>query len=179
LFDAAARSSALRHRPEQQEKFMTTDTRDALFFTVDFDAMRGKTPEQRLRHMIEAGGYDWPNAYITPRLFAVEGTGEKKFRSKLFAFGRFISPEAVAVEMKKENFTPGDHVHGLAFGATFPEEQRKHPIACLGSSAHLCGGRHAVCLDGSDAERYLFLYGWEDDWGDDWRFLGVQQVSDT
>jgi hypothetical protein len=79
--------------------------------------------------------------------------------------------------MKVENFTPATHVHGLALGATFPEEQRKYPIACLGSSAQVLGNRRVVYLYGVDAERHLSLCHWDDDWHDYWRFLGVQEVS--
>jgi hypothetical protein len=75
--------------------------------------------------------------------------------------------------MKAEKFAPATHVHGLAFGATFPEEQRKYPIACLGSSAQVYGRRLVVCLDWYGAERDLDRCSW----GVYWRVLGVQEVS--
>jgi hypothetical protein len=81
--------------------------------------------------------------------------------------------------MKADNFTPGDHVHGSAYGAAFPKDQLEHPIACLGSSAQVYRYRSVVCLYRDDAERYLYLYGWGGDWYDGWRFLGVQEVSET
>jgi hypothetical protein len=52
-----------------------------------------------------------------------------------------MSSEDAVAAMKKEKFTPGTHVHGLAFGAAFPEEQRKYQIACLGSFARVRGSR--------------------------------------
>jgi hypothetical protein len=61
--------------------------------------------------------------------------------------------------MTKENFTPAGHVHGLAFGAMFPDEQRKYLIACLGSSAQVVGRRFVVCLCRDDAKRGLGLGG--------------------
>jgi hypothetical protein len=134
---------------------------------------------QTLEAMIAAGKYDWKNDAITANRFPVEGTGVKTFRNKLFHFGRNISSEDAVTVMEKEKFTPATHVHGLAFGATFPDEQRKYPIACLGSSAQVNGRRLVVYLDGHDAERYLSLFVWDDDWYGYWRFLGVQEVSDT
>jgi hypothetical protein len=75
------------------------------------------------------------------------------------------------------NFAPATHVHGLAFGAAFPEQQRKYSIACLGSSARVGVGRGVVCLYGSASGRDLDLGDWFGGWGDDWCFLGVQEVS--
>jgi hypothetical protein len=98
---------------------MNTDTIAALTIAVDFDTS--------LPNMIAAGKYDWVNPDITPDKFPVEGTGKKTFRTKLFDFGRSISSEDAVAAMKKETFTPATHVHALAFGAAFPEEQRKSP----------------------------------------------------
>lgn len=134
---------------------------------------------QSLEAMIVAGNYDWKNDAITAERFPVEGTGKKKFRNKLFHFGRNISSEDAVAAMEKEKFTPGGHVHGLAFGSTFPEEHRKYPIACLGSSARVLGGRGVVCLGRGGAGRGLGLGGRVGGWGGGWRFLGVQEVSDA
>lgn len=129
--------------------------------------------------MISAGKYDWKNDGITAANFPVEGNGNKKFRNKGFHFGRNISSEDAVAAMKEEKFLPGNHVHGTAFGKTFPDEQRKYSIACLGSSAQVYGGRIVVCLDWNGAGRRLGLYNWDGDWDDRWRFLGVQEVSDA
>jgi hypothetical protein len=130
-----------------------------------------------LQDMIAAGKYDWVNPNITADKFPVEGSGTKKFRSKLFDFDRYISSEDAVEAMKSEKFDPATHVHGLAFGAAFPHEQLKHPIACLGSSAQVYGGRSVVCLGRDGAGRGLRLCRWHVDWRDAWRFLAVQEVS--
>jgi hypothetical protein len=170
LLAGVARSSD-QPSPEQQEEFMNTDTITDLTVEVDY--------RKSVSDMIATGKYDWVNPSITADKFPVEGTGKKRFRTKLFYFGRYISSEDAVSAMKKENFTPGSHLHGLAFGAAFPEEQRKYPISCLGSSALVDGGRGVVCLRGNDVERYLSLYDWLGDWRGSWRFLGVQEVSAT
>jgi len=133
--------------------------------------------------MVAAGNYDWKHNAITADRFPIEGTGTKRFRPQLFHFGRIISSDdaiaAIKAE-KAENFTPASHVHGLAYGAAFPEEQRKYNIACLGSSAQVYCNRSVVCLrHGFDARRYLDLCRWAGicAWPDYWRFLAVQEVS--
>jgi hypothetical protein len=152
---------------------MNTDAIRYLSIVVDHDVS--------LQAMISAGNYNWANPNITADRFPVEGTGTKKFRTKLFDPGQFISSPDVAAAMQTEDFTPGGHIHGLAFAATFPEEQRKYPIACLGSSAEMSFGRHwVVCLDArNDGERNLNLYSRDDGWLRGWRFLGIQEVSGT
>ena len=131
---------------------------------------------QSLETMIAAGKYDWKNDAITADKFPVEGVGKKKFRNKLFHFSHNISSEDAITVMKKENFLTGGYVHGLAFGATFPEEQRKYPIVCLDLSAQVHGCRYVVCLRRCGAGRGLGLNCWDGVWHDSWRFLGVQEV---
>jgi hypothetical protein len=149
---------------------------DGDIITVDFDVMGNMTPGEKLQAMIAAGKYDWVNPDITAKRFPVEGTGKKAFHTKLFHFGRYISSEDAVEAMKVEKLTPATHVHGLAFGAAFPEEQRNHPIACLGSSAQVYGGgRRVVCLGRNGDERYLNL--WIGDWQGSWRFLAVREIA--
>jgi hypothetical protein len=95
----------------------------------------------------------------------------------LFSFGARISSENAVAAMKSDNYFPGGHDHGLAFGAANPDEQRKYPIACLGSSVRVLGRRFVVYLDGGGAKRFLDLKGWDSYWPDDWRFLAVQEAS--
>jgi len=145
--------------------------------TVDFDAMRDMTPEKRLQYMIAAGNYNWVDyPFITTEHFPIEGTGKMKFRCKLFGSGCYVfSVDAAVAAMKKENFTQGSHVHGLAFGAMFPKEQFEGSIACLGWFAHVRGRRFVVYLEGSSLGRSLYVGVWPA--GP--RFLGVQEVSDA
>jgi hypothetical protein len=151
---------------------MNTDTISGLTVEVDY--------QKSLSAMIAAGKYDWVNPDITADRFPIETTtSTKKHRTKLFHFDRPIISEAAVAEMMNEHFTPATHVHGLAFGAAFPEEQHKYPIACLGSSARVGGHRGVVCLDRRGGQRFLDLYDWLDDWENIWRFLAVQEISDT
>jgi hypothetical protein len=143
---------------------------DDLITEVDFG--------HSLENMIAAGRYDWTNSDITAKKFPVIGNGKKKFRNRLFHFNHGTSSEDAVATMERESFAPATHVHGLAFGAAFPNEQRMYPIACLGSSLGRLD-RLVVCLDGSGTGRALRLCYWYDGWDGDWRFLGVQEVSDA
>jgi hypothetical protein len=147
---------------------MDTDTIADRVIAVDY----GKS----LADMIAAGKYNQVNTGIAPDNFPVDGTGTKTFRARLFHFDRYICSEVAAAAMKRDNFMPASHVHGLAFAAAFPDEQRKYPIACLGSSARVNGYR-VVCLGRVGAGRYLSLFDWDGSWDRGWHFLGVQEVS--
>jgi hypothetical protein len=52
-------------------------------------------------------------------------------------------------------------------------------LACLGSCARVYGSRRVVRLGGGGDGRDLSLSGWYGGWSDNWRFLGVQEVSDA
>ena len=132
-----------------------------------------------LQELIAAGNYYWADAQITAHKFPVSGVGTKTLRVKLFHFGRDISSDDAVAAMKEGGFEPATHVHGLAFGAAFPDEQRKYPIACLGSSAWLVSCRCVMCLDRDAAERVLCLESCGGEWSGRWRFLGIQEVSAT
>jgi hypothetical protein len=130
-----------------------------------------------LHDMIAAGKYDWVDSGIAPAKFPVAGKGIIRFKPKLFHFSRYISSEDAVAAIEKEKFLPAKHEHGCAFGAANPDEQRKYPIACLGSSARVSAVLRVVCLGRGDAKRYLSLSYLRGDWDDPWRFLGVQEVS--
>ena len=129
-----------------------------------------------LRDIITAGKYDWMDDAITSKNFPVQGDGVKKFRTRIFHFGRYISSEDTVVAIRKELFLPATHVQGLVYDTMFPDDQRRHPIVCLGSSAQVHGNRRVVCLDRNGAERYLDLGFWGAGWCGISRFLGVQEV---
>jgi hypothetical protein len=159
---------------------MSTEPIDQLgLITVDFG--------QSLEAMIAAGKYGGVNPHFTAANFPVEGTGIKKFRTKLFPFGPRVSPIEVERLIRSESFEPvagapftfwepATHVHGLAFGATFPGRQCEYPIYCLGSSALLITRDFYMYLGSTRAKRYLNLDSRDGLWPDNLRYLGVQEV---
>jgi hypothetical protein len=134
-----------------------------------------------LQDMIAAGTYDWVNNNIPPRRFPIAGTGIVKFEPKLFHFDREISSEdvvkAIIADDRKNPWEPAKIEHLLAYGATFPEHQRQHPIVGLGSVAEVDSDRRVPCLDRDGAERDLYLYWWDRGWDGRYRFLAVRTLS--
>lgn len=144
-----------------------------LTITVDY----GETFEQ----MIVAGRYDWTSDNITAERFPIKGSGTATFETKLFHFNRRISSEeAVKLIISADPTNPWQVAqieHELAYGATYPEEQRQFPIVALGSSGKLVGYRFVSYLRRYGAERVLDLSGWDDVWCASFRFLAVRPLS--
>ncbi len=146
--------------------------------TVDY----GQTLEQ----MVAAGHYgkdgkNW-NKDITAERFPIVGTGVAEFECKLFDFGRDISSEdavkAIQVDDPTNPWKPARTEHTLAYGAQFPDEQRKNPIIGLGSGTRVRGFRSVLALL-ADGGRYLGLYYSDDGWNALYRFLAVRPVPKT
>src|SRR3990167_10054902 len=131
-----------------------------------------------LDQMIAAGNYDWKNSDITAKRFPVVGNGIEQFEAKLFHFDRNTvsqdNVDAIKADDPANPWEPGKIEHLLAFGAKYPEEQRKYPVIALGSVAEVDGGRRVPCLDRDDAERDL--YWWVDGWDGYCRFLAVRKL---
>ncbi|MBI2030537.1 hypothetical protein HYT05_02860 [Candidatus Kaiserbacteria bacterium] len=132
---------------------------------------------QTLEQMIAAGRYDWKNSDITAERFSLVGDGVVDFEIKLFHFKRSISSEDADEAIKNDGWESAKIEHLLAFGAKYPEEQRKFPIVGLGSSAQVSGGRYVPCLYGGDSLRCLDLAWWGGGWAGYYRFLAVRKLS--
>ena len=127
-----------------------------------------------LTDMIDAGGYDWTNSDVTAKRFPVSGSGKVEISAELVHFDRNITSDDAVKGMVKRGLRPATFAELLAFGAKYPEDQRKFPVVALGSSAEVHGNLSVPCLYGSDAERSLHL-GWCDGgWRGHFRFLAVR-----
>jgi hypothetical protein len=127
-----------------------------------------------LREMVEAGHYDWVNDDITAERFPIKGSGSVETSFELVHFNRNIESDEAVKEMAKRGLRPADLAELLAFGAAFPEEQRKYPIVELGSVARIGGSRYVACLYRDDSRRSLSLLRWGGSWDADYRFLAVR-----
>ena len=137
--------------------------------------------DMSLKDMISRADFDGKFPCITEELFPIEGTGVKLFRNKMFLFDRdYKKPEYVIAAMKKEGFVPGNHVHGIAFGAVYPDHQRRYTILCLGSSVCLADGptisQEVLALGSHEGRRMLFTHSLSTH-SEYYRYLGVQQIS--
>jgi hypothetical protein len=146
---------------------------------VDFNLTLGE--------MIVAGRYgpkgdNW-NKDITQERFPIVGAGIEEFEFKLFGEEGFedgFSSEKVIKIIKEDDkdnpWSPAQTEHTLAFGAQFPDAQRKNPIIGLGSVARVGGHRRVLDLSRDGSERDLGLRWFDGDWDARGRFLAVRKV---
>lgn len=134
---------------------------------------------QGLEQMIAAGHYDWKNGDITAKRFPIKGIGRVEFEWKLYHFDRDIESDEAEKLIEQDGWDVGATEHLLAFGAKFPEEQRKYPIIALGSAAKVNGNRHVPYLGRYDTYRLLNLGWWGDRWRRSCRFLAVRKVLES
>lgn len=168
-FAEAVREGALPPREDFRRLLKLSPLR--FEFEVDYDLS--------LEEMIAAGNYDWRNDKLNEKNFPIKGKGKKRFEGKLFAANCSSEDgvKRILAEDRAQPWKPGETEHILAFGAKFPDIQRKTPVVGLGSSAGVVGGRAVPCLYRRDAMRGLRLAWWLIAWPDDWRLLGVREIS--
>lgn len=128
-----------------------------------------------LPEMIVAGKYGRVNPEITPERFLITGTGESRLLAEIVHFKCDMSLEDVLAKLDTRGLRPGTIEELLAFGATFPDMQRKFPIVALGSSAEMPGRRGVVYLDHGGSQRNLDIIGCGCGWPDFYRFLAFRK----
>jgi len=143
-----------------------------LRFTVN----RELTFEQRLA----ACGCDYNNPYITEENLegdaGVLGTGSYDLVAELVHPKRTISTDgAEGIIVARDELYIPNPAESLAFGAAFPDLQRKFPIVLLGSVASIDGSRDVAVLGRRGSERRLFLFRRDYDWDEYCRFLAVRK----
>ena len=140
-----------------------------------------------LAQMIAAGKYDSINPDITDKYFPSPsiptglppstGSGQATkvdLKLELVHLNRTISSNDAVQELKKQGLRPATLPELLAFGATYPEEQRKYPIVTHSSVWRRWSCyRDVPCLFSGDGGRNLGLYSFEIDWSAGHRFLAV------
>lgn len=140
-------------------------------FTVDYDLS--------FDAMIAACRCDWVNSDLTEQRFPIKGKGKVDFESALFGFDHSISSnDAIAIIRsadKARPWEPAETEHLLAFGAAYPDEQRKYPIVALGSVGEVSGCCCVPYLSGSGSGRSLGLRRFDYGWDSRCRFLAVRK----
>ena len=140
---------------------------------------------ETLEQMIIAGHYDWKNDDLTAKRFPIKGGGIVEYEAMLIDPTRNTSSEDAVDLIKrtdsKNQWMPAKMEHLLAFGAKYPDAQRKNPIVALGSVGEVDGSRHVPCLSWDGSWRALGLGWWGgscgSSWGSSCRFLAVRKVS--
>ena len=132
-----------------------------------------------LASMIAAGRYDYVNKNITAANFPITGTGKIVSVITLVSFHRDIGSDDAVAELAYLGFEPARIEHACAFGAQYPDVQRKFPIVFLGSVWEGPGAYRGVpCLLDWHEKRGLDLGYWGR-WSRDDRFAAVRKVLPT
>ena len=139
--------------PQTSPAPIITSLPEIIFLPVDYN--------MSLDQMIAAGKYDWKNSDLNAKNFPITGEGIQEFELELVHPNCNISSENATKEMEKDSdpenpWFAAKTEHLLAFGAAFPELQRKFPIVALGSVAEIPGGLRVPCLHGDDSQRFLY-----------------------
>ena len=141
-------------------------------FSVDYR----KSPEQ----MIAAGRYDRTNDDLLPGSFSIEGEGVVEFESRFFRFKqKYLSEEAMGVVGQAERahpWMPANFEHTLAYGAKYPDRQRKFPIVGLGSAIEIGGSLYVSYLTKLGGERCFYLFPFAGFWSEECAVLGVRKL---
>jgi hypothetical protein len=142
---------------------------------VDYTSLT-KDPDAWLAGQIAAGQYGYANEHITAANFPIRGTGVVKSEIILVHLDRGISSDDAVAELDRLGLEPAKLEHATAFGAKYPDVQRKYSIVFLGASwVGSNGYRRVPCLVYCHDGRELGLGWWRDGWGRGYRFAAVRK----
>jgi hypothetical protein len=129
-----------------------------------------------VREAIEAGDYQAVNASITREKFPSKRHGQVQLELILIRFGSRMTSESVLSELDKGGLRPAELPEFLAFGAQYPEVQRRFSVIGLGSECRDGRGYRSVpCLYEASEGRYLDLHWWDDGWYSYSRFAAMRK----
>lgn len=130
---------------------------------------------QNLESMIVDGQYDWKDSGITADRFSINGDGLVEVETILFHFDHSIYSEEAKLLIEEAGWKVAKIEHVLAYGAAYPDEQKKYPILALGSVGEVLGSRYVLVLGWDGSERGLRLSYCVGAWNDHCRFLAVRK----
>ena len=125
---------------------------------------------------IEAGNFQAVHADISSKNFPSQRSGQANLELVLVRFEHRMRSEDVILELEKEGLRAAALPEFLAFGAKYPDIQRKFSIAGLGSVwPDRKGYRNVPCLYEASEGRYLDLHWWDDGWYSYTRFAAIHE----
>lgn len=131
-------------------------------------------PSVRLAEQIRCGNYVYVNASIKPKNFTLTlPAGEREV--VLFDPHGYASSDEVIACMKRDEYVPATLDDALAFGATYPDRQRRNPIVFLGTMWRSPGGNGIPMLSVRRRGRVLNLGWFEYNWYNHCRFAAVRE----
>jgi hypothetical protein len=125
---------------------------------------------------IAAGDYQAVHGEITAANFPSTRSGQANLEIVLVRFDHRMKSEHVLQELDKEDLRAAELPEFLAFGAKYPDVQRKFSVAGMGSVwRDRKGYRNVPCLYEASEGRYLDLHWWDDGWYSYTRFAAVRK----
>lgn len=131
-----------------------------------------------LDEMIEVGGYDFVSSLIRSDCFPIEASGQIQLDIELLDYSiPMRCDDDIIKNMERRGLRPATLPELLAFGAAYPEMQKRFIIVALGSTwrALHADARHIPCLFGMDGKREVRLRHWNFDWEENCRFAAVRK----
>jgi hypothetical protein len=129
-----------------------------------------------LAEAVDAGRYAGVHGEITPQNFPPSRHGQAKLEIVLTRYEQRMTSEQVLSEMSRAGLRPAELPEFLAFGAQFPDMQRRFSIIGLGSVwQDRKGYKNVPCLYEASEARYLDLHWWNDGWYSYTRFAAVRK----
>lgn len=130
-----------------------------------------------LSNRIALGNYGWVNSDINEKRFPHDPSTIGEWEYDLYHPDCSVSSEDVKSGAEVDGWTVAKAEHLLAFGESFPEEQRKYPVIAIGSVCEVRVLRRILALWRDDSKRSLGLYGWGGGWLAGCRFLRVRKIQ--
>jgi hypothetical protein len=142
--------------------------RDTFPVTVNYDLS--------VEEAIDAGDYQAVHSEINAKNFPSTRSGQAALEVVLVRFEHRMKSEDVLHELDKEGLRAAELPEFLAFGAKYPDVQRKFSVAGLGSVwRDRKGYRNVPCLYEASEGRYLDLHWWDDGWYSYTRFAAIRK----
>jgi len=125
---------------------------------------------------IQAGDYQAVHSEITSKNFPSTRRGQAEMEIMLVRFDHRMTSADVVRELEGEGLRAAELPEFLAFGAKYPDVQRKFSVVGLGSVwQDRKGYRNVPCLYTASEGRYLDLHWWDDGWYSYSRFAAIRK----
>jgi len=129
-----------------------------------------------LADAIDAGQYQGVHASFTRENFPPARSGQAEVEIILVRYQQRMESENVLRELDKEGLRAAELSEILAFGAEYPEVQRRFSVIGLGSVwKDRKGYRNVPCLYEASEGRYVDLHWWDDGWYSFSRFAAIRK----
>jgi len=129
-----------------------------------------------MEEAIHAGDYQAVHSEITSKNFPSNKSGQAELEIVLVRFDHRMTSEDVLHELDEEGLRAAELPEFLAFGAKYPDVQRKFSVVGLGSVwRDRKGYRNVPCLYTASEGRYLDLHWWDDGWYSYSRFAAIRK----